>query len=256
MFRSFLPPTVALPFILQAWLLPSPLWASDELETALRRRVTEYYSLMQVGRWADAKELITAESRDTFLIGHKGPFAEYSIKSVTITADKKATVVVKLLIPTGMSVALVPVERSTTWRLVQNEWYLELPQAELNPVTQLYRARPGGAAKSVPPALEVRFKSNEINIGKIEPDHPTEARFEFTNVTDHPVTLEVFTSCECLTVKGLKRSYAPGELGEFTLVFDPANYKERYIQTIVVTTQPGGSRIFVDFRAYVIPRRK
>ena len=82
------------------------------------------------------------------------------------------------------------------------------------------------------------------------------AAFPFKNTGDHPVTItSAQTSCGCTTAGLDKRTYAPGESGEITVVFHPAERTGLQEKYITVTTdepdqQPTRLLFEVNIRQY------
>lgn len=83
--------------------------------------------------------------------------------------------------------------------------------------------RAQAAAKLAPPPA-LAFDQYLVNLGEVEPTAQVYGRFGFTNTSDHPVTIhELKPSCGCLNPRLEKRTYAPGESGEFYLRVQTAN---------------------------------
>ena len=88
------------------------------------------------------------------------------------------------------------------------------------------------------------------------------AVFPFTNTGSHPVTItNVHTSCGCTTAGLDKRTYAPGESGEITAVFHPADRTGLQEKYITITTdepnpQPYQVLLEVNIKEYLtaVPR--
>lgn len=63
------------------------------------------------------------------------------------------------------------------------------------------------------------------------------AVFSFRNTGAGPVRIAmVVASCDCITARPAKETYAPGETGEIKVVFDPAGLSGRVVRTIAIVT--------------------
>ncbi len=231
--------------------------AAQGEEQELQGRVQEYYSLLQVGRWAEAERYLTEDSKENFRNQQKSPFVGFEIKSVKLEPDGKTAttlVLVQTLVP-AFSLTPMPVSSTTSWRLVQGAWYAVIPKPAPNAWKAAFSPPPGGsAAKQVPHLEELKFKGHTYYFAVIPPGKVKVVRFPFKNVTDHAVTItEVVTGCDCLKAKIDKKRYEPGESGELAVEFDPSDYAREYAQTIVVRTDPGGLVTFLNVKGYVIP---
>jgi len=61
--------------------------------------------------------------------------------------------------------------------------------------------------------------------------------FSFRNTGVGPVRIAmVVASCDCITARPAKETYAPGETGEIKVVFDPAGLSGRVVRTIAIVT--------------------
>jgi hypothetical protein len=230
---------------------------NTEQEKALRTRVEEFYSLLQSGRAAQAESYLTQDSLEDFRNQSKNPFVKFQIDTIKMDPDGQgASVLVRLRFPTGMPPRLVEAPRTTRWRLENGVWRAAIPKPDPNVLQSLFSATSGiGSSAQPPPPEELKFKGHRYNLGEIPPGQVKQARFPFTNVTDHVVTLAaVLTGCKCLQVKTEKKVYKPGESGEVVIEFDAAGYEHNYEQTIVVKTDPGSLTTYLTIAGYVVPR--
>ena len=91
-------------------------------------------------------------------------------------------------------------------------------------------------------------------MGMIQPGQIKVARFPFTNVTDHPVTItSIETFCDCLKAKIDKKEYKPGESGEVAIEFNPKGFERDYGATILVKTDPGDIPTHLTVLGFVVP---
>lgn len=229
---------------------------TTEQAQALRTRVEEFYSLLQSGRWTQAESYMTEDSLEDFRNQSKNPFLKFQIDSIKMDPDGlNASVLVRLQFPTGIPPTLVEAPRTTRWRQVNGVWRAAIPTSDPNVLQSLFMATSRNVSSAQkPPPEELRFKGHRYNLGTIPPGQVKQARFPFTNVADHVVTLaEVLTGCKCLQVKTVKKAYKPGESGEVVIEFNPAGFEHNYEQTIVVKTDPGSLTTYLTISGYVVP---
>lgn len=232
--------------------------AASAQEQALRRRVEDFYSLLQLARWNEAETYITEDTRENFRQETKVPFLGFQVESVKLDpGGQSGTGVVQLqVIVAGFPSGPMPVVKTTHWKLVDGSWHVVIPKRDPNALKALFNPAPGnGSSRPAPPAEQLKFKGHTYNLAQIPPGKVKAARFPFTNVTDHVVSIaDVATGCECLKVKLEKKDYKPGESGELVVEFDPSNFEREYAQTIVVKTDPGSLITYLMVKGDVIPR--
>lgn len=223
-----------------------------ELEQALRQRVQEYYSLLQRGRWTQAEAYVTEDTLVEYRNQNKNAFLDFSVVDVKVDpACPEAKVVVQIRFFTGIAPQPVAALRKTHWRLEEDGlWYVEIPKPDPRAFARLFEGRQGYS----PGPEDLKFEDHRSGLGVIEYGQVKQARFPFTNVSDHVVTLsEVLTGCECLQVKTTKREYQPGESGELVIEFNSKGFQRTYARTILVKTNPGELTTYLTVAAYVLP---
>ena len=212
-------------------------------EQSLRTRVQQFYSYMQLSQYADAAALVTKATRDNFQNTHRNPFLSFSLGTIRFEpagspAPKKAEVTVDLQVfPFGATATLHAAE-ATAWVQEGNNWYMEAPKPHVATFEELTKG--GKQAKPEAPE-EIKFATLQRDMGKLAIGEKGVALFAFKNSSNHPVTLEVTTYCDCLVVKNLKKQYQPGESAELRLEFDSKNYLDDYAQSVFVKSLPGGT---------------
>lgn len=90
-----------------------------------------------------------------------------------------------------------------------------------------------------------------------EIDGAVKLRYEFTNITDKPVTLlDVHTQCGCLQPSWERRPVPPGGRGAVEAVFDPKNRLHEFSIGLTVIATNGDYRKFNTLKAegYVVSR--
>jgi len=225
-------------------------------EAALRARVQELYGCLQEGNWSKAETYLTESSRETFRHQDKQRVDMFQIKSVKLEKEDRAEVVV--VVPaSGPSAASFSVPQTTSWRLVGGIWYLELPPPDLNPATTLF-SKPKNALPPRPVVQELEFKTEWFGLGNIQPGKVLVARFPFTNVSKHVVTIaEVINGCDYLRVKEQHKEYKPGESGVLEMELDSSSPALQVPQTLTVTvvvkSSPGGGLTKLTLSGIVPP---
>jgi hypothetical protein len=227
-------------------------------EESLRKRVAELYSLLQLGRWDQAEAYITVESRENFRRQQKSLFLGFKVDSIKLDPDGKEAIVrlqVQQVMGQGPPTPITA-PQTTRWVFADNLWYLVVPDpANQDKEFHALFDKPGGRAPASLRPEELKFKGHRYIMGKIQPGQIKVARFPFTNVTDHPVSISsVETGCPCLEAKVEKKEFKPGESGEIAITFNPAGYEREYVETVVVKTDPGDSTTYLTVTGYIIPR--
>jgi hypothetical protein len=230
--------------------------SNTEQEKALRTRVEEFYVLLQQGMWTRAEAYVTEDSLEEYRSQSKNRLLGCQIESTKVDPDgQSATAVVRVKFVAGLPPVPMEIPRTTRWRLVGDRWYLVTPRRDLNALQSLFASRSTKTPGKEIAREELKFKGHRYNFATIQPGQIKVARFPFTNVTDHVVTLaQVLTGCKCLQVKTEKKLYKPGESGEVVIEFDPTGYERDYAQTIVVKTDPGGLSTHLNVTGFITPR--
>jgi hypothetical protein len=234
-----------------SWRAVQPTKSSKAPEEVLRKRVQDFYTLLHDYRYDKAEVFATPATRANLRTQSKGAFLSFSIASMQFDTPKKAQVSVIIStmhppIPTPM-----PVSFNTTWVFIGGNWFIQMPKP---PTVEQAAA----GTTSIPPALprlpdEIEFDSKMADMGTVKLTEKGIARIPFRNVTDHAVSLEVVTHCDCLVVTNLKKEYAAKESASLVIEFDPAKFTDNYGQSVTVRTKPGNTESLVTVTAY-IPR--
>ncbi len=220
----------------------SPAWSQAlSSEQALRARVQQFYTHLQMAQFSDALTLVTKATRNDFLNGRHNPPQAFTLDKVRFDppdapSPKKAEVIVVIDTFAPGSVTPVKIPETSNWVLEGGAWCFEAPKPHVASFGDLTK---GGQSKSAAQE-EVTFSNFKEDMGKLAIGQKGVATFSFKVVASHPVSLDVSTFCDCLVVKNLKKTYQPGETGSFRIEFDSTNYLEDYGQTIAVKTMPGG----------------
>jgi hypothetical protein len=218
-------------------------------EQALRARVEKYYSLLQAAQMDEAKKLVSADSRANFNAQPNSRVMAHEIQSVSLAPDgKTASVQVRTQSLGGAAPGPVILSMDTKWKLVTGVWYLSLGGSAATPMS------PGTGVSALPP--EIKFDSADLSLGTVTADHVEERRVGFTNISDHPLTIEVLpTGSPLFTASVTKTTLQPKEKAELITRFNAVGYYGVFGQTVTLKTQPGGrlAQINVTGDAYLGP---
>ena len=239
--------------------------ASSSSEEALRARVEQCYSALQQGDWHKVEKYLTKGSREVFRGQTKGPLVGYRIQSIKLEPDgRTASVVVLVPLVAAMMPKPIPVPQTTLWRLVNRAWYMELyPTPDPSAQQWLFDTAPTTPHAQSSPLFskDLKFESTWCSLGNVESGATPVARFHFTNVSTHSVTLDdIQLGCDCLRLKTQPKEYKPGESGTLEIEFDPASLgftvEESFSQAVVLKTEPGGMYVKLTIAALVAPAPK
>jgi hypothetical protein len=223
---------------------------SKGAEQALRARVEKYYSLVQVAQWEAAEKFVTSDTRANFRAVPKGPLMGYEYESASMEEDgKTATVRVKVQTFAPEMGGALTVTTQTTWKLVSGTWYLYVPKPAASPVGS------GISVKTPPP--DIKFNSDQLDLGSLTDRDVIERRVGFTNVSGHPVTVQsVASDSALLKLSATKKVLQPQEQAELVVQFNAVGYYGSFAQTVVVKTNPGARVARVNVLATVGPAPK
>jgi hypothetical protein len=95
---------------------------------------------------------------------------------------------------------------------------------------------------------DLKFESTWFSLGIVEEGKIQVARFTFTNVSTHAVTLSEFQlGGDCLRLKTEQKEYQPGQTATLEFEFDPSRLGvaagEPFTHDIMIRTEPGGSYV-------------
>ena len=233
--------------------------SSDEQE--LRARVEQLYSALQRSDWRQAEKYLTKESRLIFRNQPKKPLTGYQIESLKLEANgETAAVVVGFPAPVGLMPGMPAfIPQTTHWRRVKGRWYLELPGAAPGglPSNQLAQQQARTPPLSLYPK-DLKFQSMWLSVGYVHKGEVKVARFAFTNVSQHTVTLaDVQTDCICLRMKSEQKEFKPGEAGALEFELDPSSFsfdtKTALTVTAALHTEPEHARTQLTVGAVLMP---
>jgi hypothetical protein len=223
-------------------------------EAQVRKQAQAFYNLMQASQYSDAEAYVLPDTRQNLRNQSKGTFMSYDIKAIKIDSSatpQTATVTTMFQVLRPPLPMAMPVSVTTTWVLTDNVWLLRVPKPLSSEVAQQLMSQP--PPPPPPDDLNIAVEDRSLNLGTITVGQKPRRIVQFTNISDHPVSVEVETFCSCLTVENSKKIYQPKETGQLVLVFDPGEDRGDYAQTIVLRTSPGGGESHLLVRAYITP---
>jgi hypothetical protein len=240
------------------WLAWPPAQAvtqeSGSSQELLKKRVQEFYSLLQRQRLTEAESYVTPETLESFRSMGSNPFLGFEVESIQMEdGGKSASVLVQILYQAPQLAKPVKFPRRTTWRFDEGTWRLVVPEPAPPPLRDSFSA--DSMKTEQPKPADLHFQDTSVSMGDLKEGDKKQIRFSFTNVSNHPVTITaVHTDCPCLLLKSEKKTYQPGETGELILEFDSNHYTWKYKQTVVVITDPGSLRTDLLVEGYIQPR--
>lgn len=120
------------------------------------------------------------------------------------------------------------------------------------------KAASGQGPVGVPGTVVPFTFSNQVqDLGKITDDAPVQITFKFKNTSDTTVKIvNMSGSCGCtVPAKPPKDTFAPGEEGEVTATFNPANRRGREVKHVYMDTDYQKSpRMEMTFSVETLPR--
>ena len=105
---------------------------------------------------------------------------------------------------------------------------------------------------------DLKFESTWVSIGFVRKGEVKVARFPFTNVSQHTVTLaEVKSTCPCLRMTSQQKEFKPGEAGAIEFTFDPSSFgfktKLGLTLTVSIETEPEHAMTELTVAAALLP---
>lgn len=258
--------------------------SSQDARASLEKRVRDFYSLLRKGEWEQAEKYVTKETRENFRQRGKVTFRGFVLQEITLEsggqrATSRVVVTAQHSLPSPMAMHIpgapvpnlaqvpnapqisnlpqgpveVDVAQTLTWVLQEGNWYAEVP-APVGGAEGLTRALKSKPEEPNPTAQELKFAGQGYYLGVMKPGATKTARFPFTNVSDQVVEItKIDTGCECIRPGEFKKQIQPGESGELAFHFDAGAWQRSYGQTIVVWTNPGARKIYLNLAAYIEP---
>ena len=217
---------------------PNPFrHAPPEVEEALRARVTQFYSFFKAGKFRQAEELVTEESKDLFYNSQKKPLLGFQVGAITFGEDfKEANVLVNVdaLVPfMGARPLKIPV--AGKWRWVNDDWFLHMETRSVEgPFGKMKRqevstgdtsgAFGGGLGQGITPeAFRSMYQLNRTEVKfPAASDKPVKRSVTFVNPGPARLTLERQGSeIAGLLVEPGEGPLEPGERRDIFFTYQP-----------------------------------
>lgn len=102
----------------------------------------------------------------------------------------------------------------------------------------------------------VTFEKNTHDFGQIkEQDGTATVVFSFKNTGDAPLVINrVQASCGCTTPSWTREPVLPGQSGNITAAYNPANRPGTFIKSISVFSNAGTQPVLLTIKGDVIPK--
>ena len=220
---------------------------TSDVETALRKRISEYYDAMKRGDYEGAANYLHPDSRKIFIFRvPKGPITRWKIESLKFSPEKTVcdTVVVvgrpiPMPLPGVDGVPDFPLQNQ--WVLdADGEWYMKLPWKEgENPMLQIYKGMessqgsmvvsgektPASGQQPQPAARSEgspqRLVSDPANPTAIHIGEKATYRYHYVNNTRIPLkVLSAHGDCHCTSVQEENPVIPPGQSGTLQITVD------------------------------------
>jgi uncharacterized protein DUF1573 len=231
-----------------------PATQAASSEATLRARVQQFYALLQMRQIARAETYATKDSRERLRDQTQNPFLGFKVGTVLVEPDgKSGKVSVELTVMAPYAGAPMPFERKSDWTLEDGEWRIIVPAP---PPEMSLDAMMGMAPDNdAPKPEELQFQGHRYGLGVMKAGERKTAAFPFKNISNHNVTMSrIDTGCDCLKVKTQQMTYKPGESGELTIEFDSTGFGYDYAQSVVVHTEPGDVKSYLQIHCEVVPK--
>lgn len=260
----FLAAALATALRLAALPAHSALYASDTPsanEQALRTRVEELYTAVRANDWTKVESYLTEQSKETFRSEPKHGLQGFGIQSVKLDPDgQTATVVVDILVFAPNAPSLIPVAKTTRWRLINQVWYAELAKPNSHLPQSLNNPPPKSGLPAAPVgSKELKFQSAWAGVGYIHDGEVKLARFPFTNISKHAVTLgEIQTGSDCLRLKSQQKEFQPGETAVLEFELDSSclgsiSGEQGISFAVLLKTEPEGAYVKLIISGRLVP---
>jgi hypothetical protein len=110
------------------------------------------------------------------------------------------------------------------------------------------------AQDAAKPVSGISWKTNTIDLGKIEQGKPVTVEFEFTNPSMVPlIVMSVRPSCGCTTTDYPKNSIDPGKSGTIKITYNAAS-SGAFTKSTSVTTNAGDANSTLIIKGEVIAK--
>lgn len=115
----------------------------------------------------------------------------------------------------------------------------------------------GGGAQSFggDPAPIIKFDAEMIEVGDMQEGMYLELVYNFTNVGDSDLVIELVTACKCTDIRWTMDSVAPGERGEIFVQFDSKGFMGEVNKTIDIISNTDPMVQEVKFKVNVLPAK-
>ncbi len=234
-------------------LAQQPAVDVPKLEQRLRERCEALYAAIKESQWRKVESFFNEDAKIAWAAMKKASIYGFEVRTVKVAPDGKtgtteASVDSPMSIP-GFPGTKIRTDQTVSWVWENEDWYALLkdrPEQDRIPV-----GVDGGAPqvpqtppeKAIPSELE--FINRIYDFKLIRRGEPINAKFYFTNKSDHAVKVkaEIFNPCRCVTARVSKEEFKPGEDGWVEATMETKDFGGYLRQGLEVRTQPSGAKL-------------
>jgi len=237
---------------------------TSKLEQRLRERCAGLYTAIQNSQWRKVESFFNEDAKIAWAAMKKSAIYGFEIQTAKVSPDGKSgltatTVDSPMRIP-GFPGTKIRAEQTIEWAWENEDWYALLKDLP----TEGEKAIPVPGPDGQPPLAEVppentlpselAFTSQVFDFKLIRRGETVQARFYFTNKSDHVVKAQVsiFNPCGCVTAKISKEQFKPGEDGVVETTWDTKDFGGQQRQGLEVHMQPSGAKVLLQMRGYIL----
>lgn len=134
--------------------------APEDVDRALRARITEFYQDQVDGKARQAEALVAEDTKDFYYNAQKTKYLSFEIRNIDysegFTRAKALVLCEQYVMVVGFASKPLKVPTPSTWKLVDGQWYWYVDQSALQQ-TPFGKMTPGpnvaGAAPALPPSI-------------------------------------------------------------------------------------------------------
>lgn len=99
----------------------------------------------------------------------------------------------------------------------------------------------------------VRWDAETLNLGTIKKGQKVSSKFQFTNISQQEVEIDIVSTCECTDAKWTYGKIPPGEKGTISFVFDSSTkeHEEQIdVDVYFLNMNPEDNKPYTTFLSY------
>jgi hypothetical protein len=232
----------------------APEKAPEEVETALRARIGEFYQAQVDGKFRLAYELVADDSKDQYFAADKEKYLDYSILKIEYAENFTQA---KAVVACGKEVAAlgkryqVKMPLASRWKLTDGKWYwFTTPSQEIETPFGVMRPGPGDAkdvalAREAPrlEALRKMVKVDKREV-KLNMSEPSSDQVVVTNYLPGSVSLALdYRPTPGLEITLDRQDLKVNETANISFRFSPAQKGPKPLLTAWLRVSPTNQTI-------------